>query len=75
MAVFIWKAEGSPAPTGANLFTDIPANQYYTDAVTWMAEQGITGGTSPGKFSPNASVIRRDMAVFLYKSSCGALLT
>lgn len=75
MAVFIWKAEGSPAPTGANLFTDIPANQYYTDAVTWMAEQGITGGTGPGTFSPNASIIRRDMAVFLYKRSCGALLT
>lgn len=40
-----------------------------------MAEQGITGGTGPGTFSPNASIIRRDMAVFLYKRSCGALLT
>ncbi len=74
MAVFIWRAEGMPAPVGANPFADVPAGKYYSDAITWLAEAGITGGTSPGVFSPEGNVIRRDMAVFLYRRSCGVPL-
>ncbi|MEZ5380228.1 MAG: S-layer homology domain-containing protein [Microthrixaceae bacterium] len=69
MAVFIWRAFDSPAPQGANPFGDVPAGQYYTDAIAWLAEQGISTGTSPGMFSPDAPVVRRDMAVFLHRAT------
>lgn len=34
-------------------FTDVSAGAYYYDAVLWAVEQGITGGTGGGKFSPD----------------------
>ena len=73
MAVFIWRAEGSPSPEGTNPFGDVPEGKYYTEAITWLVEQGITNGTSEGVYSPEAGVTRRDMAVFLHRRSCGGL--
>ncbi|MEZ5380208.1 MAG: S-layer homology domain-containing protein [Microthrixaceae bacterium] len=69
MAVFLWRAFDSPEPDGANPFSDVPDGAYYTDATTWLAEAGISTGTSPGMFSPNATVTRRDMAVFLWRAT------
>ncbi|MEZ5380206.1 MAG: S-layer homology domain-containing protein [Microthrixaceae bacterium] len=69
MAVFLWRAFDSPEPDGANPFSDVPDGAYYTDATTWLAEAGISTGTSPGMFSPNAPVTRRDMAVFLWRAT------
>ncbi|MEZ5380207.1 MAG: S-layer homology domain-containing protein [Microthrixaceae bacterium] len=69
MAVFLWRAFDSPEPDGANPFSDVPDGVYYTDATTWLAEAGISTGTSPGVFSPNAPVTRRDMAVFLWRAT------
>ncbi|MEZ5380205.1 MAG: S-layer homology domain-containing protein [Microthrixaceae bacterium] len=69
MAVFLWRAFDSPAPQGANPFSDVPDGTYYTDATTWLAGAGISTGTSPGVFSPNAAVTRRDMAVFLWRAT------
>lgn len=37
---FLWRANGSPAPTGSN--AAVPAGQYYSDAVNWAFEQGLT---------------------------------
>jgi hypothetical protein len=53
----------APGPHG---FTDVPADRYYNTAVAWLVEAGITGGTSPGKYSPNNPVTRAQMAVFLW---------
>ncbi|WP_020379476.1 S-layer homology domain-containing protein, partial [Candidatus Microthrix parvicella] len=53
MALFLWRAAGEPAPTGAHGFTDIPPNSSYETAVTWLIEQHITSGTGPGKYSPS----------------------
>lgn len=69
MAVFIHRAFDTPEPSGANPFSDVPDGQYYTDATTWLAEQGISIGTGGGMFSPNAAVPRRDMAVFLHRAT------
>ncbi|MCB1029443.1 MAG: S-layer homology domain-containing protein, partial [Microthrixaceae bacterium] len=69
MAVFIWRAFGSPAPVGANPFGDVPSGKYYTNAIIWLAEQGISTGTSPGVFSPNVTVSRAQMAVFLHRAT------
>jgi hypothetical protein len=70
MATFLWRAAGEPAPMGAHGFTDIPPNSYYETAVTWLIEQHITSGTSPGKYSPSNPVTRAQMATFLWRSNC-----
>lgn len=35
--------------------------------ICWMADNGITGGTAPGIYSPDANVSRAQMAVFMNK--------
>lgn len=65
MAVTIlWRMNGSPAPKSAANFTDVPAGEWYTDAVAWAVGNNITNGTSETTFSPNAPVTREQMATF-----------
>ena len=67
MAMFLWKAAGSPEPkqTGAN-FTDLPGGST-AKAMLWVAEQNITSGTSDTTFSPETTCTRAQMAAFLYR--------
>ena len=69
MVTFLWRASGSPEITGANPFTDVSSDAYYYDAVLWAVEQGITGGTGDGKFSPDAPCTRAQMATFLWRAN------
>jgi hypothetical protein len=48
-------------------FFDVPIGVFYTDAVTWLASEGITAGTSPTTFSPDDPVTRAQMATFLWR--------
>lgn len=66
MATFLWRFRGSPA-AAPGPFSDVPAGQYYTEAVGWLAESGITTGTSPTTFSPDDVVSRAQMATFLWR--------
>ena len=67
---FLWRAAGSPEPeTHTMPFTDVPVGSYYYDAVLWAVEQGITGGTGDGKFSPDAPCTRAQMATFLWRAN------
>ena len=69
VATFLWRAAGQPAPQNStNPFTDVPANEYYYDAVLWAVEQGITVGTSKTTFSPEDTCTRSQIVTFLYRS-------
>jgi len=46
-------------------FSDVPLGQWYTQAIEWAADKGVTAGTGNGKFSPNANITREQMAVML----------
>ena len=66
---FLWRAAGSPAPRSRTMpFTDVPAGNYYYDAVLWAAENGITKGTSDTTFSPNMTCTRAQIVAFLWRS-------
>ena len=69
IVTFLWRAAGSPAPKSASNFTDVPADAYYAKAVVWAVENGITGGTGDGKFSPDATCTRAQAVTFLYRAS------
>ena len=65
---FLWRAAGCPEPeSGANPFVGVPSNAYYRDVVQWAVEEGITSGTSPSRFSPNATVTRDQTVTFLWR--------
>ena len=69
IVTFLWRAAGSPEPKGTGSFADVPADSYYTKAVAWAVENGITGGTGDGKFSPDATCTRAQAVTFLYRTS------
>ena len=69
IVTFLWRAAGSPAPKSMSSFTDVPADAFYAKAVAWAVENGITSGTSDGKFSPDATCTRAQSVTFLYRAS------
>lgn len=67
LVTVLYRMAGQPEVTGENPFTDVPDGQWYTDAVLWAAENGITEGTSETTFAPNSALSREDMATLLYR--------
>ena len=63
---FQWRTAGSPKATGDS-FSDVAADTYYADAVTWAVANGITNGTSATTFSPETPVSRAQAVTFLYR--------
>ena len=67
MVTMLWRAMGQPAPTAAATFTDVSADSYYAQAVAWAIENGITTGVGGGRFDPNSTCTRGQIATFLYR--------
>ncbi len=66
MAVtYLWKLAGSPAQNDS-AFRDVPAGAVYADAASWAVQEGITAGTGPGMFSPDAICSRGQIVTFLF---------
>ena len=64
---FLHRAAGSPL-AGNSGFSDVSDGAYYAKAVAWAAENGITGGTGNGKFSPNADCTRGQIVTLLHRA-------
>ena len=58
---------GATAGFASSSFTDVPAGRYYTDAVEWAFENGVTTGTSATTFSPEDPVTRGQNVTFAYR--------
>lgn len=48
--------------------SDVSDNDYYSDAVAWAEQNGITSGTGNGKFAPNAVCTRAQIVTLLYRA-------
>ena len=70
LVTVLWRLEGSPSGY-ANIFTDVPANEWYAQSVAWAASNGIVTGTGNGKFSPNDNITREQLAVILQRYCAG----
>lgn len=60
------KAKVDPGEYPSSSFSDVKAGTWYAPYVEWAAQNGIVTGTGNGRFSPNQSVTREQMAVILY---------
>ena len=69
IVTFLWRAAGSPEPENLSDFSDVSADAYYAKAVAWALENGITGGTGNGMFSPDATCTRSQSVTFLYRAA------
>ena len=68
VVTFLWRYAGSPAPKSArNPFKDVEVGRWYSNAVLWAVEQGITAGISATEFAPNQPCNRAQVVTFLWR--------
>lgn len=65
LVVILHRAEHSPAAANAPRFADVPDGTWYTEAVSWAAEQGLVLGYGDGRFGPNDPITRGQLAAIL----------
>lgn len=66
LAQVLYRMSGHPTPISSNRFSDVPDGAWYAKAAGELAAQGIIEGSN-GRFEPNASVTREQLAVMLYR--------
>lgn len=67
LVTILYRIEGEPSVSYSGKFSDVPSGRWYSKAVEWAAAQGIVGGYSNGKFGPEDSVTREQLAAILYR--------
>lgn len=67
VATILYRLAGENKTDVANLFNDVAADTWYTDAVAWAAEQGIIKGYNDTTFGPENNVTREQLVVMLYR--------
>lgn len=67
MITILHRIAGAPTVSGTNNFVDVPAGQFYTDAVIWASTNGITTGVDSTHFAPGRELSRMELVTFLYR--------
>lgn len=67
-ATILYRLEGSPSVAYESIFSDVPNNQFYSQAVTWAAKNGlVTGYTGSKEFGSNDSITREQLVTMMYR--------
>ena len=67
IATILWRMAGSPVVNYAMDFADVPADQWYAEAVRWASSEGIVGGYGNSFFGTGHPITREQFAVMLYR--------
>lgn len=68
MAVtYLWRLEGCPAGHAPVFFVDVDPDAEYAKAVVWAVQEGVSGGSGSGTFSPDEACSRGQIVTFLYR--------
>lgn len=67
IVTILYRLEGTPQVDQASPFTDVEDSAWYAKAVTWANAQGIVTGYGGGRFGPEDTITREQMAAILYK--------
>ncbi len=69
VVTFLWRAMGQQQAEGSELpFTDVEEAAYYSQAVLWAVEQGITTGKTTDRFAPEDLCTRGQIVTFLWRA-------
>lgn len=66
VVTILYRMEGEPAYQ-VPAFSDVAEGEYYTSAIAWAADREIINGYGDGRFGPDDSVTREQLAVILYR--------
>lgn len=71
MAAFLWRASNLPSHRASaedkEAFTDVNEGTSHAQDIWWLAAKGISTGYPDGTFKGQDTVVRQDMAAFLYR--------
>ena len=67
VVTILYRLDGEPAVTKDIPFADVPAGQWYSNAINWAAANGIVNGYGDDKFGPDDTITREQMAAILYR--------
>ena len=67
LATVLYRAEGSPATTSNETFSDVGSGTWYTDAVAWASSEGFMAGYGNGRFGTDDPVTREQLATILWR--------
>lgn len=63
----LFRMEGSPAGFEKTVFSDVPADSYYANAIGWGFKNGIVKGYDESKYGPEDNITREQLASILYR--------
>jgi len=67
LVTVLYRLAGEPAITGSDSFSDVTADSWYGDAVSWASENAIVLGIGDSSFQPDGSITREQIATILYR--------
>ena len=67
IAAILFSQAGAPAADGGPVFSDVSAEQFYADAVSWAASTGIVVGFSADIYAPDQDITREQLATIIYR--------
>lgn len=67
IVTILYRLENEPSVSADSAFSDVEAGQYYANAVAWANQNGIVTGYDDGRFGPNDTITREQMAAILYR--------
>lgn len=67
IVTILWRLEGSPIVDASLDFDDVKAEDWYGEAVRWADSVGVVTGYGNGKFGPNDTITREQMAAMLWR--------
>ncbi len=67
LAQVLYNKNGRPYVNSTSTFTDVVADAWYADAITWATSKGIISGYGNGMVGPNDFITREQLATILWR--------
>ena len=67
IVTILYRLEGKPATTVTDKYDDVPAGQWYSEAVSWADANGVVKGFGDGTFRPDDDITREQMATIFQR--------
>ena len=67
LVTILYRYAEKPPVDGSSSFTDVPAGQWYSDAIAWAQENSVVAGITETTFGPFQPVTREQMAAIFYR--------
>ena len=67
LVTVLWRLEGCPVVDSPVDFIDVADGLWYSDAIDWASANGIVNGYGDGRFGPDDTITREQMATIMWR--------